>query len=811
LLMINEEVIEEEPVVSNFEDPLSARGRREKEALPLRPTAARRHNAQATTSCADVAQFRNSNPSYMTKDLKAENRVIAKKEMLANSKPNIRLKLDQPIAKVEKEKKAAPTIVDSKDKAKSQYTGIFNKAQIPKKIIDNKVENTKKPSIVASPVPPPPQAQPAGPSLIDSLEIKRVSSLQSGQESVMPQAPKLEAREKTIKEDTESNLILKNFEPIETRGKKKVKISKVKRVFSKVEAESSEDAPPTVPLNYKDSEEEDNEDEAEDRFFDDMVDKVKFNICEAKGTPENYKETEFQESINLEFSQEISALEVLEDVESPKKIAFEMDMGRFDDEVTGEIVDPAEKKLKTSETEKMAVSVFSDNIADAVLNIDEDRKTISSEEGSVDPFSENENRNSIHSYNVDTVQTASFQQVSYSQMPSYQMPLSNNSINQQVVLPPPALSSSSALRQQLQSPAASNFVNSSQYSFFENGQQARKSSVSQASHGDLNESPPHTGAQSMAGGHPFAVSNNSFSSQMQPELTKKISKQRMMSNTTSSVVSRDSSTKQSHVGSASQLRRQSVASSVHKGPQSSSTSTSMAKSSLMLYNDITKRCAGENNKISILYCSLLLLSGRTKEANKEINFHFSLGFFNSDYHLVSHMARLKAISLIGIKKYDDALQFLTLYKDLATQLGSDLGLAIAHFGLGYCKSHLNDLSKAKNHFNESMKRYNSFDHLFGRYYSIRHLFKINMKEKKEKEIKELQDKMKIISNSKNLKDCVNGMEHKKGTFISRKCSEILSILIEFDQENREIKEDSLNLKKTLQQAAILLVQHIQKS
>jgi hypothetical protein len=765
--MINEEKIEDEQPVLE-EAPISARDKKEKEAV-LKPTARRTNASNTLAPSANMAK----NLAITIPTEKASENRAAKKEAPLKREVKV-VRHENPSSKAEREKRLAVADKRPLVTSKNQYNGPFSKAHIPKKTVDLKPEVTKKEV---------PQMPALCYNMMDSLEIKKLSSYHKDMDEKDSVRPVLKVLES-----------LKT--PVSQFKSKKNKKSPAK--FSKFECESSEDGPPIIPLTEKEDFDDENELELDD-LENSLRESQEFSLplC---SKDEQQKPQDMQESLNLdkiEFSQDLNRSEV-EEIGSPKENIF--DLGKFDDEVTGEIIDPSEKKLKLSDGEKIGVSVFSDNIADAVLNIDEDRKTLSSEEGSADPFSESEFRTSLKSSTTEIPMIASANIM----VPVSQFAPANSSggtFNQQIQLPPSSQSTTMKM--------SSSNLNLLDKAMTPMTHGTRKSSISQYSCNEQQESPPHTIAQSQTLYSQYQMSNNSFTSQVQPELVKKVSKTKV-SNTTSSVVSRDSSTKQSHMGSSSHIRRLSNSVVNQKGMQaSSSTSTMMSKSVCQTLEELTKKCKGKNNQLVVLYCSILLLSKRAKEAVKEINYFFSLAFLNHDYQLISHMARLKAIILISQKKFEDACSFLTLYKDLSTQLGSDLGIAIANFGLGYCKLNQNDLTKAKIHFTESQKRYITFDHLFGRLYSIRHLLKIFMKEKKEKEIKELHEKLKILNVGQNHKDYLKkSFEHKKGIFISRKGSEILSILIEFDSEYREIKEkEGFNIKKILQNAAVLMEQY----
>lgn len=771
--MINEEKVEDEAAILE-EFPVSARDKveKKKEEVVLKPTIRRSYANVPLASSSNMALKPASN--NLTTDKPMENK-LAKKDSTAKREVKV-VRHETAAIKAERERKG---IVAEKSKPQSkgqQYSGLFSKAIIPKKTVELKPEVAKK-EIATMPT-----NTNFSYNMIDSLEIKKMSSYKremEEKETIRPNVKGLEEVKNSVSTSRARNA------------------HKLPGKISKFEYESSEDGPPIIPVTEKEEYDEDRDQLELDELEGSLRESQELSLAMYKD--QHQELDDMQESLNLdklEFSQEIIRSEVKE-IASPHKNI--LDLGKFDDEVTGELIDPSEKKLKLSDGEKIGVSVFSDNIADAVLNIDEDRKTLSSEEGSADPFSENEFRTSLKSSTTE-IPIISPQNL---MVPLF-APLQSSGVtfNQQVPLPPSSYSTTMKI--------SSSNLNTFEKAATPMTHGTRKSSISQYSYNEQQESPPHTIAPSQTFYSQYQLSNNSFTSQAQPELVKKVSKQKI-SNTTSSVVSRDSSTKQSHMGSTSHNRRLSNSAIIQKpGMQaSSSTSTMMSKSACQTLEELTKKCNGKNNQLVVLYCSILLLSKRAKEFTKEINYFFSLAFLNHDYHLISHMARLKAITLIGQKKLEEACSFLTLYKDLSTHLGSDLGIAIAHFGLGYCKLNQNDLTKAKTHFKEAQKRYNIYDHLFGRLYCIRHLLKIYMKEKNEKEIKELHEKLKILNAGKNYKDLVKkSYEHKKGSYISRKGSEILSILIEFDSEHREIKErEGPNIKKILQSAAVLMEQY----
>lgn len=189
----------------------------------------------------------------------------------------------------------------------------------------------------------------------------------------------------------------------------------------------------------------------------------------------------------------------------------------------------------------------------------------------------------------------------------------------------------------------------------------------------------------------------------------------------------------------------------------------------------------ELGEFCIMYCSILILMGRTKEANKEINFLLQVSIVKEDLYLLMNISKLKGLLLFSSasKKYLAAIGFFEVAQTIAKTCQEDLMVAQSTFAIGYMYFLSNELSKSKNFLIDSAKKYKYMAHLFGQLYSNKYLYLVYCKERKEKEAKELRDRITAINKEKKNSSAFIKDQHAKGEFIGRTRGFIISILIEY--------------------------------
>jgi hypothetical protein len=665
---------------------------------------------------------------------------------------------------------------DSKMAEKSTYNGLFSKALIAKP----SPSETK-------------QIQPAPTKPSVKKLIKQTKTINKEQTK-----EKESAYRKDLSHSHSKKMVIEKSKSKVENEKYRPKIAKLIKVFDV--AESSEDGPPRISVSSEE--------------IDDYLEHTtanKLTSLNAKDMPLTIESAD--ESMLLESAADIQDCKILDSSNTGMRIK---ELENFDDEVSGEMFDAIEIKESKPDS-PCRVPVISEYVAGAVLAPIPDALSFSSDDaeslGDV-PRSESDLRASLILTQLSQMNSAGLQ------VPEEKLMMSLKSI------------ASSTSNYQMPVPLAglgfSNYDFSNSMPMSSTVQTARKSSYSQISQNAENimES-PRLQAMAQTSALPSQVnflnnvqlSNSSMThsrtdSFAQPELAKKNSaKNKKISNNTSSVVSRDSSTKPPARMSSSSVRAKQagIYSSRDRHPSSSNLSTlSTSITALVSYDEFSQRCDDQSSMFSVLYCSILLLNRRDNEANKEINYQFNFGMLNDDLFLVGQMAKLKAFVSIKDKKLDQALKFLNLYKEIAKIYNDEIGQATSMFGIGYCKFIQGDLIKAKIGFTDSSKRYGLLKHLFGEYAAIRNLYRILSKEKKEKEANELQERMRNINNAKTIKTCKNGIDHKKGTFIMRNRGEILSMLIEIGShvEYRGTKDrEKFKINMLLKQAAELVEEY----
>jgi hypothetical protein len=623
-----------------------------------------------------------------------------------------------------KEKK--DSLVEKPKDAPNQYSGLFSKALINNK--SNHQADLKRPnSAMNNPSPP----------------KGTIAPTSSTKQTNAPSEKKSVVRCKVSHSTRELQRHRKKSDAIIDDG--------MLAPFSKerFEPESSEDGPPRKSVSN-------------DEMEDDLCSKLEIAHVQVPRQLFDLKSQRLEEDKSI-----LDYIDVSEDKLTDQDRFKELE--NFDEEVSGELFDSIELKKNFGDPDQK-VPIISDNVAEAVLAPIDEVNTVSSEEDSQDLY-DSDYRTSLKSSQLGPTNSLPREYVSNYQM---QLPLSSH-------------------------------LNTLQSSYQEGSQSfqqtiihsGRKSSISQMSQNAdfLSESPQNQAAFSLKSSQvmlnsynhlPVPASNplqlsNRQDAPGQPELVKRNSIKKKQSNTTSSVVSRDSSSKPVTVINSSQIRKHSITTTNVPSARISTANSSMVSSGrqeIGSYEDFYRRVNGLNARFSVTYCSLLLLNRRDKEAGKEINYQFQLAMLNDDLYTLGQMSRLKAMMFMENRKFDEALKFLDLFKGISRTFKDDLGQAISMFAIGYCKFAQHDMVKAKIAFQDSYKRYCNMKHLFGEYYSIRNLIKIFTKEKKEKEAKEHQERLRVINNAKNIKNCINGAEHKKGTFILRTRGEVISIMIE---------------------------------
>lgn len=672
--------------------------------------------------------------------------------------------------------------METKPAEKQQYSGLFSKALVPKPSV-TKIDKNASSSVKISPS--------------DQAAVKKPLAAKT---STSYAAKSGAVERKAVQPMKEATTVNRRKNIVISKEKEKPIFEKFGKIVDI--AESSEDGPPRKSISSEE-------------LFEDLE-------CRVPLSPFANKEImpimEFaDESMRLESEADIKECQISDSLNNKNEYK---ELANFDEEVSGELFDPIEKERhKPSPSSPSRVPVISENVASAVLAPIHETQSFSSEEGDSGgdiPRSDSDFRASFKSNQLSQMNSSNIPQ-HQAQTNSYQLQYSSTSSSYHMPVP---ISSSNY---QMPVPLAGTYDFYSNFNQSDQAKTARKSSFSQMSQNTdvQNESPRQQGLGQnntmnhmsyMAGS--VALSNSSLThsrneSYVQPELAKKNSKNRRASNVTSSVVSRDSSTKPPTRMSSSSVRAKHSGSILGRERLPSSGNLNSAPAnvvSVTTYEEFSSRCKGECSIFAVLYCSILLLNRRDKEASKEISYQFNLGMLNDDLYLVGQMAKLKAVILIFEKKLEQALKFLNLYKDISRIYNDDIGQATSLFGIGYCRFIQGDLIKAKIGFTESSKRYGCLKHVFGEYYSIRNLYKILIKEKKEKEAKEYQERMRNINSAKNIKSCINGIDYKKGTFIMRTRGELLSILIEMASwsDYKEAKDrEKFRVKMILKQAAEL--------